>query len=93
MYLPSTVCSTFACSETDPDPELLQDESAWLGNGSVHSRSLVWIALGMIIFELGVDEQDALARLRSYDYRNSTTVDDIARQMTSRRLPVEALAL
>jgi hypothetical protein len=54
-------------------------------------RQLMWAALGMINVGLQMTTIDALATLRGYAYGHGSTVDDVARQLTGRELPVEAL--
>ena len=67
-------------------------EPVWLNTAAVRARSQVWIALGMLNVALNLGPVDALATLRSYAYSRDTTIDEIARKITDRQLPTEALA-
>ena len=71
----------------DPDTE-----PTWLTNDAAVARSQVWIAIGMLNVALNLPADQALATLRSYAYGRNRTIDDIARNITDRELPVEALA-
>ena len=64
----------------------------WLNNQPVHARTAVWIAVGLVGVTLQLDSRDALSVLRGYAYSHDTTIDDIARALTNRELPVEALS-
>ncbi len=50
------------------------------------SRAQVHQATGMVIAQLGIGPEDALALLRAHAYAHATSLDVIAAQMTSRRL-------
>ena len=52
----------------------------WSGRAEVHQ------ATGMLIAQLGVNSTDALALLKAHAYAGSTTLDDIAGQVITRRL-------
>ena len=64
---------------------------AWLDSPAARRRSTVWGAIGMINVALLLSTVDAVAVLRGYSYSHDTTVDDLAEQLLSRRLPVDAL--
>lgn len=65
-----------------PDPESLDRSVAdtWSGRSRVHQ------ATGMVIAQLGLHADDALALLRAHAYAHETSLDSIARQVLSRRL-------
>jgi hypothetical protein len=67
---------------------LLQDLDAQdeLGTGPWASRAQVHQATGMIIAQLGVGTEDALALLRAHAYAHDTSVDAIAAQVVGRQL-------
>lgn len=64
----------------------------WLDNGPAHTRALVWTAMGIINVALHLNSLDALSVLRGYAYSHDSTIDDIARSLTSRELSVDALS-
>jgi hypothetical protein len=67
---------------------LLQDldSEAEVGPGPWASRARVHQATGMVIAQLGVGADDALALLRAHAYAHDTSVDTIAAQVVDRRL-------
>ena len=84
-----TVAALLAAGSGLQNP--LAPEPVWLNSKPVHARALVWTAVGMINVALHLNSRDALAVLRGYAYSHDTTIDDIARSLTARALPVEAL--
>jgi len=46
----------------------------------------VHYATGMVMVQLGVDPQHALARLRAYAFAEGRTVTEVARDVVARRL-------
>ena len=64
---------------TDPGDE------AWLDE-TVHSRAEIHQATGMVLAQLGVSAQDALARLRAYAFVEQRLLSDVARDVVTRRL-------
>lgn len=58
----------------------------WLNVHSVTYRMNVWVAVGMLMEHADVSNPDALAVLRAYAFGHSATLDDVAKQVTSRRL-------
>lgn len=70
---------------------LLGPGPAWLSSPSAGSRNTVFVALGFLNIALEVSTQDALALLRARAYAAGRTVDDIARDIVDRRMPVDAL--
>jgi len=66
---------------------------AWLAGPAANSRNAVFIALGMLNVALEVSTADALALLRGHAYATSRTVDDVARDITNRRIPAEELRI
>jgi ANTAR domain len=59
---------------------------AEISTGPWTSRAQVHHATGMVIAQLGVAPEDALALLRAHAYAHATSLNDIAAQVTSRRL-------
>jgi hypothetical protein len=51
----------------------------------------VWVAVGILIAHAGLTNADALAALRGYAYGHSASLDDIADDLTTHRLPPDAL--
>lgn len=68
-----------------------QVPAAWLFNASVRKRMNVWVAVGMVIEHAGVSNADALAALRAYAFGHDATIDDVADQVTTRRLRPDTL--
>ncbi len=58
----------------------MADASAW------SSRAVVHQATGMLVAQLGVSIDDALAVLRSYAFANSAHLTDVARAVVERKL-------
>lgn len=67
---------------------LLQDPAshAEIKTGPWTSRAQVHHATGMVIAQLGIPPEDALALLRAHAYAHATSLNDIAAQVTSRQL-------
>lgn len=55
-----------------------ESEPALMHGPAARSRTTVWLAMGMIMTVLGVDAQDALARLRAFAFSHDALLDDIA---------------
>jgi AmiR/NasT family two-component response regulator len=53
---------------------------------SVHGRAEIHQATGMVVAQLGVSAQDALARLRAYAFAEQRLLGDVAHDVVSRRL-------
>jgi hypothetical protein len=66
---------------------------AWLDAPAAERRSRVWQAIGFVNSALGVPSPDALALLRAHAYADGQSLDDLAGQVLSRQVPIEALAL
>lgn len=64
---------------TDPGSE------AWLDH-STQSRAEIHQATGMVLAQLGVGPQDALARLRAYAFVEQRLLSDVAHDVVARRL-------
>ncbi|MCA1822349.1 MAG: GAF and ANTAR domain-containing protein [Pseudonocardia sp.] len=58
---------------------------AWLDH-SLHGRAEIHQATGMVLAQLGVSAQDALARLRAYAFAEQRLLGDVAHDVVSRRL-------
>ena len=69
------------------------DGPAWLDAPAAERRSTVWQAIGFVNSALGVPSPDALALLRAHAFAEGRSLDDLAEQVLSRRVPVEDLAL
>jgi hypothetical protein len=63
---------------TDPGDE------AWLDQ-STHSRAEIHHVTGMVLAQLGVSPQDALARLQAYAFVEQRLLSDVAHDVVSRR--------
>ena len=90
MPLPSPIASMLfrevAASELD---EL--GVASWLSKESVDERMNVWVAVGMSMERLRLNNLDALALLRGYSYSHSFTLDQVARLVTDKGLQPEEL--
>lgn len=64
---------------TDPRGEVWLDPSA-------HGRAEIHQATGMVLGQLEVSAQDALARMRAYAFAEQRLLSDVARDVVSRRL-------
>ena len=64
---------------TDPVDE------AWLDH-LMHSRAEIDQATGMVLAQLGISAQDALARLRAYAFVEQRLLSDVAHDVVTRRL-------
>jgi hypothetical protein len=60
-------------------------DGVWLDN-SLHGRVEIHQATGMVLAQLGVSAQDALARMRAYAFAEQRLLSDVARDVVSRRL-------
>lgn len=61
------------------------DSDSWLSGAPLH-RTEVYQATGMIIGQLGVSAQTALAKLRSVAFAQNRLLDEVARDVVARRL-------
>lgn len=80
QFLADTLAATLV-----GDPAALAeiaDANAW------SSRAVVHQATGMLVAQLGVSVEDALAVLRSYAFANSAHLADVARAVVERKLNV-----
>jgi len=66
---------------------------AWLDSPAAGRRSLVWQAMGFVNAGLDVSSVDALALLRAHAYGTGTDLEELARQVLDRELPLAELAL
>lgn len=77
---------------TDPDPAA--DDPAgshhdgWLPGAGLERRE-VYQATGMVVAQLGVTPDAALARIRAHAFAQDLTIDEIAREIVARRLRLE----
>lgn len=60
-------------------------DGVWLDH-SLHGRVEIHQATGMVLAQLGVSAQDALARMRAYAFAEQRLLSDVARDVVSRRL-------
>lgn len=65
------------------DPEAVDQD---LRDGPWHSRAHIHQATGMVIAQLGLGRDDALAVLKAHAYAGETTITDIAHQVVSRTI-------
>jgi hypothetical protein len=66
------------------------DGPRWLDAPAAERRAVVWQAIGFLNSGLGVTSADALALLRAHAYADGRDLDDLARSVTDREVPVEA---
>jgi GAF domain-containing protein/ANTAR domain-containing protein len=69
----------FVGVRTDPG------DGVWLDH-SLHGRVEIHQATGMVLAQLGVSAQDALARMRAYAFAEQRLLSDVAHDVVSRRL-------
>ena len=60
-------------------------DGVWLDQ-SMHGRAEIHQATGMVLAQLGISAQDALARLRAYAFVEQRLLSDVAHDVVSRRL-------
>ena len=77
----------------DSNPSTVDGVSfpSWLDGDRLAERMNVWVAVGMSMERLQLDNGDALALLRGYAYAHALTLDEVARQVTDRGLQPEEL--
>jgi hypothetical protein len=63
-------------------------EPAWLHTGSVRNRTNVWVAMGILMTQLGDTADTALALLRGYCFSHDIVLDDLADALVTGRLDV-----
>lgn len=63
----------------------------WLNVESVTYRMNVWVAVGMLMEHTDLTNTDALSVLRAFAFSQSTTLDDIAKQITNREVTAETV--
>lgn len=68
------------------------DGPAWVDAPAAERRSLVWQAMGFVNAGLHVTSEDALAILRAHAYAEGLALDDLARRVIDRQVPLERLA-
>jgi AmiR/NasT family two-component response regulator len=59
--------------------------AAWL-DGSAGNRAEIHQAKGMVLVQLGISAEDALARLRGHAFAEQRLLIDVARDVVTRRL-------
>jgi hypothetical protein len=69
------------------------DGPPWLEAPAAERRSLVWQAMGFLNAGLGVSSTDALSILRGHAYSTGTDLEELARQVLDRQVPLEELSL
>jgi hypothetical protein len=67
------------------------DGPAWLDAPAAEQRAKVWQAIGFVNAALSLSSPDALAVLRAHAYAAGTSLDELADQVLSRRVPVDEL--
>lgn len=58
----------------------------WMSAAPVTARRNVWVAIGMLLAHSRLSNHDALSILRGYALSHHTTLDDLADQLSQRRL-------
>ncbi|MGY2081311.1 ANTAR domain-containing protein [Modestobacter sp. SYSU DS0657] len=71
---------------TEPDP----GRGWWEGPDALR-RARVWQAMGMVNVAHGLGSEDALALLRAYAFAEGRVADDVAEDLVTGRLPLDAL--
>jgi len=66
-------------------------DPAWMDSAPALRRQRVWIAMGMVNVHLDVNSPDALAVLRAHAYTRGQSLDDLADDLTNRRVPISDL--
>ena len=84
---------TLALREQSREGQRVGDAPAWVDAPAVDRRALVWQAMGFLNAGLGVGSEDALALLRGHAYAEGSDLDDLARRVLDRELPLEELTL
>jgi hypothetical protein len=69
------------------------DGPAWLDAPAAERRSTVWQAIGFVNSALAIPSPDALAVLRAHAFATGCSLDELAAQVVSRRVPVEELVV
>jgi hypothetical protein len=67
------------------------DSSGWLTSPSATTRMNVWVAVGILIEYATLSNADALAALRGYAFSHDMTLDDVATEMSTKRLNPDTL--
>ncbi|WP_329139886.1 GAF and ANTAR domain-containing protein [Streptomyces sp. NBC_01476] len=84
---PASDAITFALMKIQTSAEAVSDNghdmSSWL-DAAESDHAEVHYATGMVMVQLGVDPQHALARLRAYAFAEGRTITDVARGVIAR---------
>jgi hypothetical protein len=77
----------------EPDASELENSTmpAWLSREPVDQRMNVWVAVGMSMERLKLNNTDALALLRGYAYSHGSTLDQVGRLVTDGSVQPEEL--
>ena len=65
---------------------VLADDEAPDGAAPIESRREIHQATGMVLVQLNISATDAFSRIRAYAFSSGSTVQEIAREVVSRRL-------
>lgn len=65
-----------------------EPEPAWLNSGAARDRTIVWVAMGILMTRLDTTADTALAVLRGYCFSHDAVLDDVADALVSGRLDV-----
>jgi hypothetical protein len=84
LLLSQAVSPTADGGSADSDPD-------WLRSPATRDRTFVWVAMGMMMTEFDLVPPDALALLRSYAYSQGSDLDQVAAELTSGELDLDAL--
>jgi hypothetical protein len=84
LLLSQAVSPTAGGGSADSDPD-------WLRSPPTRDRTFVWVAMGMMMTEFELAAPDALALLRSHAYSRGSDVDQVAAELTSGALGLNAL--
>jgi len=97
--VPLAALSEIRSDVTDQVAALLLGSSSWLAgdpdradpDNVTRRRMDVWAAVGMVVVGADLDNRDALAVLRAYAFGHDLSLDELARQVIGRYVPVAAL--
>jgi hypothetical protein len=67
------------------------DQVAWLQSPGAQARSVVWVAIGILVAKFALTAPDSLALLRGYSYMHDALLDEAAADLVAGRLSVDEL--
>ena len=85
VELANVISDTVLSIQSDASPGVLAREL----DASLHDRSVVHQASGMVSCQLGIDVTDALSRVRAHAFSDNRPINDVARDIVERRLTLD----